>query len=137
VVAHTAGHPSTTIEVLDGIRQTTAAFERMNPSSSGGHADLRPDALIDVAIRIVRDRHGDLARHAVQHARTLHRFGGHLLEAVARGDGPYEATPEIKGSEVAKAMIRLHLSGLVRARAPRGWAITDPRIKWVLTGVLD
>ena len=68
----------------------------------------------------------------MQHARSVHRLGAHLLLAIVQGHGPYEATPEIAASEIAPAMTRLHLNGLVRRTGPREWASADPRVGWAL-----
>ena len=120
VVARTGGHPRATIEILDEL-------PRSRPASP---------AEIDQVIGRVASRHIDLARRYMQHARSVHRLGGHLLNAVAQGRGPYEATPEIDGSEVSQAMTRLHLNGLVRRTGPREWAPADPRVAWTLGGAI-
>jgi hypothetical protein len=135
VVAHTVGHPASTIEVLAELRALTGGRGRTDPDLPKGYSEQRAASLVEYAIVTVTERHYDLARRAIEHARTVHRLGGHLLAAIARGEGPYQATPEIPGSEVAKAMVRLHLNGLVRPRqSQRGWEPTDPRIRWALTG---
>lgn len=120
VVERTFGHPRATLEILGEL-----------PASL-------PDALavVDAVVGRVAARQVDLARHCVQHARSVHRLGGHLLLAVAQGRGPYEATPEIDGTEVSQTMTRLHLNGLVRRLGPREWAPCDPRVGWVLGGTL-
>jgi DNA-binding CsgD family transcriptional regulator len=119
-IERTFGHPRATLEIL------------------GELPGLWRDApmAVDDSIGRVAARHVDLARHCVQHARSVHRLGGHLLIAVAQGRGPYEATPEIDGTEVSQAMTRLHLNGLVRRLGPREWAPCDPRVGWVLGGTL-
>jgi DNA-binding NarL/FixJ family response regulator len=114
VHARTGGHPRATIELLQELLDTPVAHD--------------PVSLISR----VAERHTDLARRYVQHARSVHRLGAHLLLAIAQGYGPYEATPEIGASEIAPAMTRLHLNGLVRRTGPREWAISDPRVAWVL-----
>lgn len=136
VLRQTDGHPSSTVEILDEIRAlTTPPRGSAAPDRPDGFSPRRAAAIVEQAIFTVSGRHADLARRAVEHARSLHRLGGHLLTAVARGQGPYEATQEIAGSEVAKAMVRLHLNGLVRHTAGYGgWATTDPRVRWALAG---
>jgi hypothetical protein len=135
LMPYTGGHPSSTIEVLLEIRRLTAGDEGRIPDLPRGNVDRRMTSVIEYAITTVSDRHVDLARRSIEHARSVHRLGSHLLAAVARGDGPYEATPEVPGSEVAKAMVRLHLNGLVRPRgSQRGWEPTDPRVRWALGG---
>ncbi len=118
VVSRTGGHPRATLELLSALR---------------GSYSSKPTA-IDAVIAHVADRHVDLTRRYMQHARSVHRLGGHLLLAIAQGSGPYEATPEIDGSEVSQAMTRLHLNGLVRRVGPREWAPADPRVLWALGG---
>jgi hypothetical protein len=135
VVAHTGGHPSSTMEVLAELRTLTTDPGQILPDLPTGYSERRAASLVEYAIVTVSERHVDLARRSIEHARSVHRLGSHLLAAVAHGEGPYQATPEIPGSEVAKAMVRLHLNGLVRPRSnQRGWEPTDPRIRWALTG---
>jgi hypothetical protein len=135
VVAHTGGHPSSTMEVLAELRTLTTDRGQILPDLPTGYSEKRAASLVEYAIVTVSERHVDLARRSIEHARSVHRLGSHLLAAVARGEGPYQATPEIPGSEVAKAMVRLHLNGLVRQRgSQRGWEPTDPRIRWALSG---
>lgn len=135
VVGHTGGHPSSTIEVLAELRKITTERAQILPDLPSGYSENRAASLVEYAIVTISERHVDLARRSIEHARSVHRLGSHLLTAVARGEGPYQATPEITGSEVAKAMVRLHLNGLVRQRgSQRGWEPTDPRITWALTG---
>jgi DNA-binding CsgD family transcriptional regulator len=115
VDTRTGGHPRATIELLEELQQS-ALGER------------EPDSVISR----IAERHSDLARRYIQHARSVHRLGAHLLLAIVQGLGPYEATPEIDGSEIAIAMTRLHLNGLVRRAGPREWASSDPRVAWAL-----
>jgi hypothetical protein len=135
LIPYTGGHPSSTVEVLLEIRRVTVGDDSRIPDVPRGNPDRRMASVIEYAIATVSDRHVDLARRSIEHARSVHRLGSHLLVAVARGDGPYEATPEVPGSEVAKAMVRLHLNGLVRPRgSQRGWEPSDPRVRWALGG---
>jgi DNA-binding CsgD family transcriptional regulator len=117
VQTRTAGHPRATIELLEELLH-----------GSPRTADL------DSLINRMAERHTDLARRYTQHARSVHRLGTHLLLAIAQGAGPYEATPEIDPSEIATAMTRLHLNGLVRRAGARLWATSDPRVGWALRG---
>jgi DNA-binding CsgD family transcriptional regulator/energy-coupling factor transporter ATP-binding protein EcfA2 len=120
VHARTSGHPRATVEVLE-------EFDAVVPA--GGE---RP-AIATLVSRIAT-RHVGLASQAMQHARSVHRIGGHLLLAVARGTGPYQATRELDAAQISDAMIRLHMNGLVRRAGPREWATADPRVKWCLAG---
>ncbi|HTA13189.1 MAG TPA: LuxR C-terminal-related transcriptional regulator [Solirubrobacteraceae bacterium] len=115
--ARTGGHPRATVELLEELQR-----------EGGQPRD------IDSVIGAVAEHHSDLARRNLQHARSVHRFGAHLLLAIVQGHGPYEATPEIAASEIAPAMTRLHLNGLVRRTGPREWASADPRVAWALGG---
>jgi|GEM_PF-6525828 len=112
--ARTGGHPRATIELLQEIL--------VDPETRG------LESLMDR----LAERHSDLARRHMQHARSVHRLGAHLLLAIAQGLGPYTATKEIAASEVAPAMTRLHLNGLVRRNGAREWAAADPRVAWAL-----
>jgi DNA-binding CsgD family transcriptional regulator len=115
VHARTGGHPRATVELLEELQRE-------------GQQVRDTDSLIGA----MAERHSDLARRYVQHARSVHRLGAHLLLAIVQGLGPYEATPEIAASEIAPAMTRLHLNGLVRRTGPREWASADPRVAWAL-----
>ena len=115
VVQLTRGHPGATLRLLEDV------------VTHGGS--------IDSAVGRVTTQSVDLARRSIQHARGIHRLGGHLLRAVAFGEGPYEATPSADPADIAEAMRRLHLNGLVRRVSARGeWVTTDPRVMWALTG---
>jgi hypothetical protein len=79
-----------------------------------------------------------LTDRTLQHARALHRLGGHLVAAIANGRGPYEATPDAGSREVSSAMRQLHAAGIVRR--PNGvdddqWELNDPRVGWGISGV--
>jgi DNA-binding CsgD family transcriptional regulator len=115
VHARTHGHPRATVELLEELQRKD---QRLSD--------------IDSLIGAMAERHSDLARRYIQHARSVHRLGAHLLLAIVQGLGPYEATPEIAASEIAPAMTRLHLNGLVRRTGPREWASADPRVAWAL-----
>jgi DNA-binding CsgD family transcriptional regulator len=118
IVNRTGGHPRATMEVLDELPRQIPAKR----------------SVIDATVGRIAERHIDNARRCLQHARSIHRLGGHLFLAVAQSRGPYEATPEIESSEVSQAMTRLHLNGLVRRMGTREWAPADPRVQWVLGG---
>jgi DNA-binding CsgD family transcriptional regulator len=118
VHARTGGHPRATVELLEELQR-----------------EGRQARDTDSVIGTIAERHRDLARRYMQHARSVHRLGAHLLLAIVQGLGPYEATPEISASEIAPAMIRLHLNGLVRRTGPREWASADPRVAWAFGAV--
>jgi hypothetical protein len=73
-------------------------------------------------------------RRCVQHARTLDRLGGRVLEAVARGQAPYGATAHSHPKQVQRALARLRLAGLIDQDAPRKWRLVDPLVGSQLRG---
>lgn len=79
-----------------------------------------------------------LTDRALQHARALHRLGGHLVAAIANGRGPYEATPDAGSREVSSAMRQLHAAGIVRRPNEVDddqWELNDPRVGWGISGI--
>jgi hypothetical protein len=122
VLSRTGGHVNSTLELLRAL----------------------PAAATDVeeAIRRLATLHTDLSRRTVQHARTLHRLGGHILQVIAEGKRPYQETPDARSKEIGAAVSALHLAGIIRrqdALRQKNWAITDPRVAWglaLLTGGL-
>lgn len=115
ILEYTDGHTASTLGLLDQVRQ---------PKS------VRASALEQVG------EHGALADRTLQHARSIHRLGGHLVVAIANGQGPYEATPDANSKDISSAMRQLHTAGIVRRRrgGQSDWALTDPRVSWVVTG---
>ncbi len=75
-----------------------------------------------------------LAGRAVQHACSLHRLGGQVLEQVARGEGPYVAAHRGGSSpqEIRKVLGRLQLAGLLRH--DDGWSVVNPLVGILLRG---
>ncbi len=107
LVALTGGHPETMLVAM-------ANFSR----GTGKNAD---ELLGDLA-----STSASLAGRAFQHACTLHRLGGKILEQVALGRGPY-ATAQRGDSapqEIRKVLGRLQLAGLIRHDS--GWSIVNP-----------
>ncbi|MFL5846263.1 MAG: hypothetical protein ACJ762_16365 [Solirubrobacteraceae bacterium] len=77
---------------------------------------------------------GHVAR-AVQHARSLHRLGGRVLELIAIGIGPYEdAQTDARRKEIYRAVTRLHEGGLITQPRPRAWELTNPLLAGRLRG---
>lgn len=77
------------------------------------------------------------AARAIMHATSLHPMGGHVLIAIANGDGPYSSTPEARSDQVARVVQQLARAGLIRR--PFGdngsagrWQVADPLIRWTL-----
>lgn len=80
---------------------------------------------------------GHVAR-AMQHARTLHRLGGDLLVAIARGGRPYEgAQGKAAQMERQRGVKRLHQAGLITQPRPRAWHVTNPLLAGRLGGQLS
>lgn len=78
------------------------------------------------------------AARCVQHAFSLHRLGGHVLTSIAAGAGAYAATPDARSDDVAGAVEKLRLAGLLR-RDPddaRGWLLVDPLVEHALRPVV-
>jgi DNA-binding CsgD family transcriptional regulator/energy-coupling factor transporter ATP-binding protein EcfA2 len=125
VIAATRGHPVATHELV---------VEMLTGEPSAATPD-RPGVALQTAVGRLAARHGSLAGRYLQHARSLHRLGGHLLKVIARGEGPYAGSSNVDGSQVGDAMKRLDLAGLVAKpnRAAAAWVIADPRVAWVLT----
>lgn len=71
---------------------------------------------------------GSLAGRAFQHACTLHRLGGKVLEQVALGRGPYAAAQrgDSPPQEIRKVLGRLQLAGLIRHDS--AWSIVNPLV---------
>jgi hypothetical protein len=71
---------------------------------------------------------GDLGGRAFQHACTLHRLGGKILEQVALGRGPYAAAQrgDSPPQEIRKVLGRLQLAGLIRHDS--AWSIVNPLV---------
>jgi DNA-binding CsgD family transcriptional regulator len=124
VIGATGGHPPATHELI--VEMLTGEPSRATPN--------RPGVALQTAIGRLAARHASLAGRYLQHARSLHRLGGHLLQVTARGEGPYSGSPNIDPSQIAEAMKRLDLAGLVakRDRASTEWVIADPRVGWAL-----
>jgi DNA-binding CsgD family transcriptional regulator len=126
LIAATRGHPAAVQELI---------VEMFTGESSPG-GNVGGGVAMQTAIGRLVGRHSSLAGRYLQHARSLHRLGGHLLKVIAAGEGPYTGSPNIDPSQIADAMKRLDLAGLVAKpdRQSTDWVIADPRVAWVLTG---
>lgn len=112
----TQGHPRTTLLVLASTQDDRSAHEAF--------ADL---ISLDTG----------LAARAMQHAKTLHRLGGHVLTEVAAGRGPYQRLARYAATkDISLAVSRLHMAGLLTQPAPRKWLITNPLVAACLRGGL-
>jgi hypothetical protein len=75
-----------------------------------------------------------LASRCLQHARSLHRVGALLLEAVANWLPPYAVVPTLDAKEAYRGLSVLAAAGLIR-RPQRGeWAILNPLVGSALRG---
>ena len=111
----TDGHPATTLGAL--------ASQVLRPADD-------PQALWSefVALQV------GLTARSMQHARSLHRLGGELLERIARGEGPYQERLGLPAKDILKVVDRLHHAGLIWQPAPRRWKVTNPVVAVHLRG---
>jgi len=117
VLSRTGGHVNSTLELLEAL------------------PTVADSADVEQTTRRLAARHTDLTRRTFQHARTLHRLGGHILQAIAEGKRPYQETPDARSKEIGAAVTALHLAGIIRrqdALRQKHWTITDPRVAWGL-----
>ena len=116
LVEHTRGHPPTMLRALP-------------LAATGGGLPLAAETIRELTIAS-----GPLTSRAIQHARSLHRLGGQVLEQIALGQRPYAAAQ--KGAsppqEIRKVLGRLHLAGLIR-HDPDGWSVVDPLVEAALS----
>lgn len=105
---------------------------------SGGHPETMLTALAELSqggqrnaaevLGELASASAGLASRAVQHACTLHRLGGKVLEQVALGRGPYAASQrgDSPPQEIRKVLGRLQLAGLIRHDG--NWSIVNPLV---------
>ncbi len=75
-----------------------------------------------------------LASRCLQHARSLHRVGALLLEAVANRLPPYAVVPKLDAKETHRGLTTLAAAGLIR-RPQRGeWTTLNPLVGSALRG---
>jgi hypothetical protein len=75
-----------------------------------------------------------LASRCRQHARSLHRVGALLLEAVANRLPPYAVVPGLDAKEAYRGLTALAAAGLIR-RPQRGeWSVLNPLVGSALRG---
>jgi len=110
---------------------------------TGGHPDTMLVSLVEASqdrttaqkrLQGLALRSAALAGRAMQHAYSLHRLGGQVLEQVARGEGPYAASQRGDSSpqEIRKVLGRLQLAGLLRH--DHGWSVVNPLVGILLRG---
>jgi hypothetical protein len=115
----TAGHVRTMLLALNAIATENAAGRHPRPE----------DLLWQLAA------HDDgLASRAIEHARSLHRLGGHVLTQAALGQRPYAAPQRgaTTTQDLSKALKRLRLAGLLRHE--QRWAVVNPLVAMRLRG---
>jgi hypothetical protein len=120
VLSRTSGHVNGTLELLEALPIDAAVTD------------------VEEATRALAALHTDLTRRTIQHARTLHRLGGHILQVIAEGKRPYQETPDARSKEIGAAVSALHIAGIIRrldALRQKNWAITDPRVAWGLAPI--
>jgi hypothetical protein len=108
----TGGHPQTMLLALNAICLSE---------------DERPPRAEEVLGELAAHDDG-LAARAVQHARSLHRLGGQVLEQVARAQRPYGTAQRGKATtqEISKVLARLRLAGLLRRTDH--WTVVNPLV---------
>jgi len=117
VLARTRGHIPSTVLMLHTLRSGATR-------SAGDAFD---------ALTITQHQHADRCQ---SHAATLHRLGAQVLEAVARGEKPYQATPEARSTrDVANALTALWRAGLLTRPEKGRWEVADPFIAQLLRGL--
>jgi hypothetical protein len=96
VLSRTGGHVNSTLELLEALPTDAAVTD------------------VEATIQRLAALHTDLTRRTIQHARTLHRLGGHILQVIAEGKRPYQETPDARSKEIGAAVSALHTAGIIR-----------------------
>lgn len=89
---------------------------------------------VDRLLRFLASSAGPQTARALQHASSLHRLGGQVLEQIASGRGPYAAAQRGGSSpqEIRKVLGRLRQAGLIRHDGGDGWSLVDPVVAMAL-----
>ena len=117
VMVRTRGHIPSTVLLLHALRD-----------ASGWSVGAAFDALA-----LTQHQH---AERCMRHAATLHRLGAQILQALARGERPYQATPEARSTrDIAHALTAMWRSGLLRRPEQGRWELTDPLVAHLLRGM--
>lgn len=74
-----------------------------------------------------------LAARCRQHARSLHRAGAPMLEAIANWLPAYAALPTLNSKEAYRCVTALATAGLL-SRTPDGWTLLNPLVGSALRG---
>lgn len=123
---------------------TTAAAELF--ARTGGHPETMLVGLVELSVgewgdwnvdrllRFLASSSGPQTARALQHACSLHRLGGQVLEQIASGRGPYAAAQRGGSSpqEIRKVLGRLQQAGLIRHDEGDGWSLVDPLVEMAL-----
>jgi hypothetical protein len=92
-----------------------------------------PNATVGAAFDALARTQFEHAQRCLRHAATLHRLGAQLLEVVARGERPYQATPDTRSTrDIGKALNALWRVGLVVHPEEGRWEIADPFVARLL-----
>lgn len=114
VLQRTRGHISSTVLLL----HTLLA----DPEQSVGRAF---DALAMTQV--------EHANRSLLHASALHRLGGQVITAVARGERPYKANPDARSPrDIADALRALWRAGLLAHPEEGRWEIANPFVARLL-----
>jgi hypothetical protein len=94
-----------------------------------------PDTSIGRAFDALATTQVEHANRCLMNASALHRLGGQVLAALARGDLPYRATPDARSPrDVNQALRALWRAGLVTRPQERRWEIANPYVARLLGG---
>ncbi len=125
----TRRHPSTMLLAL------ALAFEGLAGPTSSQRGDAPPRLEREVGLlsplemwQFMLSLDDGHTGRSMQHARTLHRLGGHVLEQIAHGAGPYTSRKGASIQEIHRAVRRLHEAGLITQPAERQWEVTNPLV---------
>lgn len=120
-----------------------AAFVDLAVRLTGGHAPAMARVLgrwrtDGPSARAAFDDAADdadlLAARYLEHARAVHRYGGQLLLAIARGLKPHsDQAGYLSSREVSRALPKLGVAGLIVRNKGR-WELADPLVAHVLAG---
>jgi hypothetical protein len=131
--------PAAWVEVARQLGTSTRAAQRF-AGLTGGHPTTmllllleerqpdQPAARPEEVLSELAARDDGLANRALQHARSLHRLGGQVLEQVALGERPYATAQRGTASpqEIRKVLNRLRVAGLLRRTD--AWGIVNPLV---------
>lgn len=94
-----------------------------------------PDQSVGRAFETLAVTQVEHANRSLLHASALHRLGGQVLSAVARGERPYKANPDARSPrDIADALRALWRVGLLTHPEEGRWEIANPFVARLLGG---